>query len=309
MRLRQLILIIGSYRKAYTNYLGILVTSYIKRKASYHGNVNLEVRLRDRRTVVVPYGWAIAYPRLLNIENKNISELSLNWNGLSFKYKGNIVIFDLARFSDLDGVFFHEDYKFLGVREKDVIDIGANIGDSAIYFSLNGAKRVIALEPYPYAYSFAERNVKLNDIRNVVLLNAAYGKDSKIIVDREKISSTGSILVPSSRGNEISVLSLKTLINNYNIRNAALKMDCEGCEYALIDEDDQIFNNIDTIQVEYHYDYENLVNKFKKCGFDVQYTRFDGKYEEQTKEQGSSHSSSAENLITGKGFIYARRSA
>jgi hypothetical protein len=36
-----------------------------------------------------------------------------------------------------------------GLRGRDVIDVGANVGDTALYFILNGARRVIAVEPCP----------------------------------------------------------------------------------------------------------------------------------------------------------------
>jgi len=41
----------------------------------------------------------------------------------------------------------YEQYKILGVSNKDVIDIGANIGDTAIYFAVKGARHVYAFEP------------------------------------------------------------------------------------------------------------------------------------------------------------------
>jgi hypothetical protein len=34
-----------------------------------------------------------------------------------------------------------------GLRGRDVVDVGANVGDTALYFVLNGARKVIALEP------------------------------------------------------------------------------------------------------------------------------------------------------------------
>lgn len=53
-------------------------------------------------------------------------------------------------------------YNELNVEGRDVVDIGAGIGDTAILFSLNGARRVIALEPYPYLYEKAYVNISLN---------------------------------------------------------------------------------------------------------------------------------------------------
>lgn len=273
----------------------VLFTIYIKGKASRRENINIKVLLRDGESLTVPYGWATTYVRLINIENDKISELKLTNNGISFRYNGLPVTMDPARFSDPDAVFFHEDYKFLDVKNKDVIDIGMNIGDSSIYFSINGAKRVIGLEPYPYAFSFAEKNVKLNNIQNIILINAGYGKNSNVIVP-EKISSNGSSLIYSDEGKEINILSLKTLINRYNITNAVFKMDCEGCEYNLLNEDKEVFNHLEMIQIEYHYGYENLVKKLKDIGFDVKYT-----------EPRKSYNPDAENHNMEVGYIYAKK--
>jgi transcription elongation factor Elf1 len=50
---------------------------------------------------------------------------------------------------DLFNIFYEKDYDFLPVKNRVVIDIGANIADSSIYFATTGAKKVIALEPFP----------------------------------------------------------------------------------------------------------------------------------------------------------------
>jgi hypothetical protein len=45
---------------------------------------------------------------------------------------------------DLFNIFYKKEYEFLPVNNRVVIDIGANIADSSIYFAINGAKKVIA---------------------------------------------------------------------------------------------------------------------------------------------------------------------
>ena len=287
---------IFSYKKQYRNYIIVLLTLYAKRKTSRIIDVNLSVFLRDGGKLIVPYGWVTTFVGLRNIENSNISELKLTNDGISFMYKEVPILLRLARYSDPGSVFFGEEYKFLDVKDLDVIDIGMNIGDSSIYFSINGAKRVIGLEPYPYAFSIAEKNIKLNGINNIIILNAGYGKDHNVIIDPEKISLASSSLISSVKGKNIPILSLKTLINKYNINNAILKMDCEGCEYGLLDEDDEVFNYMEMIQIEYHYGYENLVKKLKNCGFDVKYT-----------EPKKVYNPDAENPNTYVGYIYAKR--
>ena len=74
----------------------------------------------------------------------------------------------------LSEIFYDEDYAKLPVQNKIVIDVGGFNGDSAIYFTLKGAAKVISLEPYPKNYEIANKNIYKNNFENtVVLLNAA----------------------------------------------------------------------------------------------------------------------------------------
>jgi len=45
-----------------------------------------------------------------------------------------------------------------------MVDLGAFVDDSAIYFALRGAKRVIAIESHPGAYAKMLENIKLNNL-------------------------------------------------------------------------------------------------------------------------------------------------
>lgn len=77
--------------------------------------------------------------------------------------------------SNLLETFNWEDYK-LDVKEREVVDIGANIGDTAIYFSVKGAKHVYAYELQPAFYKCALENIKLNNLENnITIINAAIG--------------------------------------------------------------------------------------------------------------------------------------
>ena len=65
-----------------------------------------------------------------------------------------------------------------------VIDVGAFVGDTAMYFILRGARRVIAVEPHPGAYAEMLDNVKLNNLKGVVVpVNAGLAsKPGKVCV-------------------------------------------------------------------------------------------------------------------------------
>jgi FkbM family methyltransferase len=58
--------------------------------------------------------------------------------------------------------FIEREYDFLPVKDRVVIDIGSNIGDSSIYFALKGAKRVIGIEHDPQVNDFANKHIELN---------------------------------------------------------------------------------------------------------------------------------------------------
>ena len=170
-------------------------------------------------------------------------------------------------------VFMNEEYKFLNVKDEIVIDIGASIGDSSIYFALNGAKKVIGLEPYPYPFSFTKRNIEENNLNErIEILNAGYGKDGEIIVDVNKLSNDAMDLVPSKSGKKIKVYSLNSIIDEFRIEEAVLKMDCEGCEYHVLEEKEEILGKFKRIQMEYHYGYEKIKYKLEKAGFNVRNT-------------------------------------
>ncbi len=170
-------------------------------------------------------------------------------------------------------IFLDDEYGFLNVNNKTVIDIGANIGDSAIYFLMMGAEKVISLEPYPYACNVMRKNLEINNLMHkVTLLNAGYGGDRIIKIDTEYKNHLGSPLKATSEGEEIEIHSLNTLVKQYNIEEGVLKIDCEGCEYYLLEEKEEILRKFKLIQIEYHYGYGELKTKLESSGFTVSIT-------------------------------------
>ena len=201
---------------------------------------------------------------------KRITEFRQN-EKISYKNK-DIVFHGLKDNGDLIDVFVLEDYKFLNVDNEIVIDVGANIGDSAIYFALNGAKKVIALEPYPYSFNLANRNVRENNLENrIEVLNAGYGKDGEISIDENEKSGLGTKLKTSGEGEKIKIYSLESLVKKFNLDKAVLKMDCEGCEYHILNEDNSVLAKFPQIQIEFHNGYKELVKKLNSAGFQVKY--------------------------------------
>lgn len=176
----------------------------------------------------------------------------------------NLVYFNELKFhggktnGDIVNIFKNEEYSFLPVNGKEVIDVGANIGDSSIYFAMKGARSVIAIEPNKASYDFAVENITINKCAsNIKLILAACGS-----TDRDM------------SGQDLEFLTLETLIKKYCSCPEILKVDCEGCEYDFIlnaSFDD--LSRFSHIQIEYHFGYQNLKNKLEACGFEVIFTK------------------------------------
>lgn len=159
------------------------------------------------------------------------------------KVTERVVIFK-HMYGPLLEVFDKGEFRHVNVKGMDVVDVGAFVGDSAVYFALRGAKRVIAVEPHPVAYTEMLDNIRLNNLKDIITpVNAGLAsKPGKICIG--DVTVTGTVTTRYTPGNygdgdcedEAPAVTLGELIEKYGIQpsEAILKMDCEGCEYDVI---------------------------------------------------------------------------
>ena len=135
------------------------------------------------------------------------------------------------------GEIFRDNIYDVDVKERTVVDVGAGIGDSPIYFALNGAKKVYAFD---VKVTYLEKNIMENNLKDVV----------------------EPIRCKCGLSNNLDVITLK-----YNIPSGSvLKVDCEGCEYGFFSLS-RLINRYHTIIVEYHNGVQHLADLLK--GFNV----------------------------------------
>jgi len=122
-----------------------------------------------------------------------------------------------------------------GLRGRNVIDVGANAGDTALYFVLNGARKVIAVEPLPNVARCAEENVRLSGATDKVkVINAALSNEPvSVPCDYDLLSSRYFSTLKGSGPCKVPGVSLGDLLNMVE-DPYLLKMDCEGCEAQVI---------------------------------------------------------------------------
>ena len=171
----------------------------------------------------------------------------------------------------LSEIFYDEDYAKLPVQNKIVIDVGGFNGDSAIYFTLKGAAKVISLEPFPKNYEIANKNIYKNNFENtVVLLNAACAKENGFIKINSDYVGSDNIAKNEKLGVEIPTMNLENLVNHYNVIDGCLKIDCEGCEYdILLSCPKNILRRFSHIMLEFHHGINKIVKKLNDCNYRV----------------------------------------
>ena len=121
----------------------------------------------------------------------------------------------------------------------------------------------------------AVQNIRVNNLNNKIsIINSGYERESGIMrVDEKRRDISNAILVASNEGKEIRMYSLKMLLNEFDIKEAVLKMDCEGCEYNILNEEEDVLRKYKRIMLEFHYGYQNIENKLKNAGFSTEAIR------------------------------------
>jgi len=186
-----------------------------------------------------------ALPMLLDLE-KNYGKIDINISQdekihvkfcsyefrLDFYPKGIVALWE---------TFFRKIYDIPISPDGIIIDVGAFIGDTCVFFvKEKKAKKVIALEPSSYLFRILKENIRLNEIvDNCILLNAALGANRGIRDFYYNLSHPGSsslFTAPSRKyiKEYVNVITLDQLILDLDIDIVdLLKMDCEGCEYEI----------------------------------------------------------------------------
>jgi FkbM family methyltransferase len=267
------------YYELYRNYLDV-VTRIVKKKYPIQAILRngYHVTLHDYEETGALTRFLYMAKNLGNNVEFDINEDKLTF--LSLPYWNNdskVTLYGSITNGDAVGVFFENIYGNIPVFGKTVIDIGANIADSSIYFALRGAKKVIGLEPFPKNYEMAKRNVESNNLSDKITLMLAGCAASQGFVtisayDNDK-SWVGSSLKNSSQGFKVPLLTLEDILKQNNLQNGELnilKMDCEGCEYeSILSATRDTIRSFSHIQIEYHYGYKDLKYKLEENGFIV----------------------------------------
>jgi hypothetical protein len=135
-----------------------------------------------------------------------------------------------------DEIYLMQVYGKPDLTGKVVIDVGAAIGDTALFFKKCGAKSVYGYELDQPRVRIAEKNIEMNGMGD-------------------------SVVVYNKKATVEELHKLMTTINDPII----LKLDCEGCEYDIIPKLDMY--KVTEVMMEYHMKPEPLMEALARAGF------------------------------------------
>lgn len=156
---------------------------------------------------------------------------------------------------------------FLGTEDKVIVDLGASEGYYTLKMKENSPRaKVIAVEPNAEAFRILRRNIRENNLKNVVLsrtvISERIGKVDfeiaegmtqigaiRIFGDREWLEKRGIRI----RKFAAKSTTLERLLKSHGIRKVGLlKIDTEGSEVKILRSSRGILKDIGKIVVEYH---------------------------------------------------------
>ncbi|GBR73677.1 methyltransferase FkbM family protein [Candidatus Termititenax aidoneus] len=121
------------------------------------------------------------------------------------------------------------------VKNKNIIDAGAFIGDSALVFRQYTNQKVYAFEPVTENYKKMLKTIELNDCADSVI-PVQYALGSKKEKKRIYIGNSESSLhelhkkTPFKQSEEIEVITLDDYVREHNLKIGLIKTDLEGAE-------------------------------------------------------------------------------
>ena len=145
------------YKKAYKNYLEIIFNILNKKS-------KITCILRNETS------FNLSSFQLINFvaESFNNSNFYFNFEDDLVKFKmfdenslkiRDIIIHGGITNGDINGMFISQEYQLTPVKNRIVLDVGANIADSSVYFAMMGANKVIGVEPFSRNFYLAKKNI------------------------------------------------------------------------------------------------------------------------------------------------------
>lgn len=151
----------------------------------------------------------------------------------------------------LKEIFIEQLYKAKLPPDAYIIDCGANIGLSVIYFKqLVPNAKIVAFEPDEKNAELLKRNADSFDLQNVEIRQEAVWIDNTTLSFKSEGTMSSKIDESTQNGsNKVRAIRLKELLNR---KIDFLKIDIEGAEYEVLKDIKENLHFVQNMFFEYH---------------------------------------------------------
>lgn len=171
----------------------------------------------------------------------------VRYSGLTIEYNDSTSLIGMY-----NEIVFQECYKFIPETENPVIiDCGANIGISILYFSSEiPSASIYAFEADPNVFEILSRNIKKNN-SNAILIQKAVWTSNDETLKFGGIGGDAGSLYATENIIEVKSIRLKDFIESFK-EIEILKIDIEGAEIDVIKDCANSLAHINKVFIEYH---------------------------------------------------------
>lgn len=125
------------------------------------------------------------------------------------------------------------------IKNKDIIDVGACIGDSALVFQKYTDKNIYAFEPTNKNYEFLLQTIKLNNATRIIPVKKALGSEpsqAQISINHTNLGGSSMIFNNNYVNNHesVEVITLDSFVYEHNLEVGFIKVDIEGFEQEFL---------------------------------------------------------------------------
>ena len=161
-----------------------------------------------------------------------VMEHLTNMESIKEKYALPVNFYEESIFKYKHGLKYIPQDIVMSLNNKDFLDCGAYIGDSALMFIRDyNPSNVYSFEPIISNYNNLLKNKELNDLKKVIPINKGLGKESSTL----NIFSLDVSSHISEAGNaKIEVISIDEFVKVNNLSVGLIKIDVEGYELEVL---------------------------------------------------------------------------
>ena len=244
--------------RAWDRYLFILFREDIKNDANFYQKYLNLIKNLDKESVEIVIGILSKITNYNNIEDdiyfshkesKRLNDLYEEFNNKIIKINEELFIYDKYSLPknqfEIEAFYgkYGMDYvKNLNqVKNKNIIDAGGYIGDSAIVFSDYTDKNIYSFEPFLQNYNLMLKTVELNKKNNIIPVNMALGNENKeISIYSNSDTANSGLSVETKQSdinsfeNKVKMVTLDSYVKENNIEVGLIKTDLEGFEQSFL---------------------------------------------------------------------------